>query len=144
MNLIRTIQATEDPRWVALFFTQGPHKVHPGLSAPFYPFQVPFPFRLTHTQHGYLYMVYRRSVIGYGRVKQVTLRPVTMHVGTLLQPVKPGHTVTIDGAYQRLPVALLSVQVRGFTSVRYTTKDLHTLNASQLRTELDASGVIVY
>ncbi|WP_437726763.1 hypothetical protein [Sorangium sp. So ce861] len=69
---------------------------------------------------------------------------MTTHVGTLLQPVKPGHTVTIDGAYQRMPAVLRSVQVRGFTSVRYTAKNFHTLNTAQLRTELGASGVIVY
>jgi hypothetical protein len=26
MNLLRTIQAQEDPEWVELFFTEGPHE----------------------------------------------------------------------------------------------------------------------
>lgn len=141
MNLIRTIQAEEDPAWVALFFVPGPHRGNP---APTYPFQVPLPFHLKHDQIKFLYFIYRRAIVGYGLVKYVALRSTAMPVGTQLRPVRPGHTVVIDGPYQHMPSSALSVEVRGFTGVRYTGRDLHTLTPNSLRTELSASGVAVY
>jgi hypothetical protein len=99
---------------------------------------------LRHVDLDYLYMVYRGSIIGYGVVDRILTRSATMPVGTKLQPVKPGHSVIINDAYQRMPPMLRSVQVRGFTAVRCTSANLHKITPKMLRAELKAAGVIVY
>lgn len=142
MNVLRTIQASEDPRWIAGLYTNTRNPVR-GVTR-FDPPQLPIPFRMRHAQLDYLYIVYRGAIVAYGAIDKIVNRSNVMMVGTALQPVQPGQTIVIAGVYQHMPPPLRAVRVRGFTSVRYTGADLHTLNPSSLRNELIKAGVLVY
>lgn len=142
MNLLRTIQRTEQQDWIDTLFTAGPY---PGKVAPLYPRQLPFPFRLRqNVAGGTVYLVYKGTIIAYGAIAQVTYMSSTRPVGSQLQPVKPGDNVILRGAYSPMPTILAQVQMRGFMGPRYTHQDLHTLSAGALRKALDSAGVIVY
>jgi hypothetical protein len=142
MNVLRTIQAVEDPQWIAGLYAKTRNPVR-GVTR-FDPFQLPLPFTMKYTQLDYLYIVYRGSVVAYGSIDKIIKRSNVMTVGTALQPVRPGQTIVISGVYHHMPPSLKAVRVRGFTSVRYTAADLHTLSPNDLRDELHTAGVTVY
>jgi hypothetical protein len=142
MNLIRTIQRTEEPAWISDLFTPGSYS---GSVTPLHPEQLPFPCCLKqNVAGGFAYIVYKRAVIAYGMIDRVTYRSSIMPVGSQAQPVNPGDTVVIQGTFAPMPGPLRQVPVRGFTGPRYTDQDLHQLTPSTLRTALTAAGIKVY
>jgi hypothetical protein len=141
MSLLRTIQAQEDPAWVELFFTEGPHD---GDLVPLWPYQLPFPFILQEdVVSGFAYVIYRRHIVGYARIQQVITQETT-YVGTERQPVRSGQSVVMDGPYVRMPAELRDIEVRGFTGIRYTPKNLHKVGPTALCAELKTARVKVY
>jgi hypothetical protein len=138
MNLIRTIQRTEQKSWINTLFTPGPHS---GKVYPLSPRQLPFPCRLRqNVTGGTVYLLYQRRIIAYGTIDQVVYRPSVMPVGSQLQPVKPGDTVIVRGVFAHMPAALQQVEARGFMGPRYTAQDLHTLGPKALRRELQTGN----
>ena len=141
MNLLRTIQAQEDATWVERLFTEGPHD---GEWVPLWPYQLPFPFSLQEdVVGGFAYLIYRRHIVGYARIQQV-IDQGTTYVGTEGQPVRSGQSVVMDGAYIPMPAKLRDIEVRGFTGIRYTPRDLHKLGSTALRAALKTARVKVY
>lgn len=122
MNILRTMQKDEDYHsWVKLLFREGPYD---GNNVPAYPLQFPFPVRIqSPVTGGYLYLVYRGQIIGYGRIEQEQFHQGTI-VGTEGQIVMSGSEVTIDGPLQKMP---FTVPCKGFQGFRYTDKNLHEI-----------------
>lgn len=142
MNLIRTIQRTEQQSWIDTLFKPGPHR---GRVYPLSPSQLPFPCRLRqNVVGGTIYLLYRRRIIAYGTIDQVVYRPSVMPVGSELQPVKPGDTVVVRGTFSRMPPVSQQVEARGFMGPRYTPHDLQTLSPKALRRALEQAHVTVY
>lgn len=132
MNILRTIRKGEEQSWVDRFFQVGPHK---GSVDPRYPPAFPFPFELKRSvQDGYLYIVYRNRVIGYGSIAEVSPRRDVTDVGrTDGRPVNPGVRVILAGPLKKLPFFL---ECRGFTGIRYTPQNLHNLRSDDAEEEI--------
>jgi hypothetical protein len=120
-NVLRTIQKDEKKRWVDLLFEVGPHN---GEYVPYYPAEFPSRGRFTKDiKGGYLYVVYRSRVIGFGRIAKV-MPHQGMTVGTQEQLVSPGWKIVLEGPCRRLTFDL---PCRGFQGYRYTEPRLHEL-----------------
>jgi hypothetical protein len=132
MNMLRTIRKGEEQSWVDRFFQAGPHE---GEDDPEYPPTFPFPFKLKkRVQGGYLYIVYRNRVIGYGSIAEVSPRRDVTDVGrTDGRPVNPGDGAILAGPLRKMPFPL---RCRGFTGVRYTRQNLHSLNSAAAEEEI--------
>ncbi len=119
MNILRTIPQDEKPEWVSLMFEVGPHA---DPDAPTYPLDFPLPFRLSKDlSNGFLYVVYRFEIIGYGKIQQVVPHE-GHHVGSDDRPMKPGHNIILDGPLVRMPTV---VQHRGFQGIQYDETNFH-------------------
>lgn len=119
MNALRTIPRDEKPEWVELMFQIGPHSV---ANAPDYPLTFPLPFHLNqNVEGGFLYVVYRSQIIGYGKIGRVEPHGGST-VGGNDDPVGPGHNIILDGPLMRMPAPQAH---KGFQGVRYTIARLH-------------------
>src|SRR5689334_12639480 len=121
MNVLRIIPEREDPNWVELLFQKGPYNQP---NAPDYPLKFPLPSTLRqNVRNGYLYVVYRSLVVGYGKIHEVKPHNGST-VGQEKNPVPPGDTIILQGPLNRMPFDLAC---RGFRRFRYTDKELHAV-----------------
>lgn len=121
MNILRIIPAREDPQWVELLFQKGPYGAP---DAPDYPLRFPMPSVVRqNVNDGYLYVVYRSSVIGYGKISKVKLHNNDT-VGKEKNEVPSGDMLVLDGPLIRMPFALPCQSFRRF---RYMETELHTV-----------------
>lgn len=133
MNILRTIQKQDRQWWIDLLFKKGPHKAD---WAPLYPPQIPLPFeQRPPVEGGYLYLVFKSEIIGFGHISEVKNRQ-GMSIGSHRQHMTPGSTVIIEGPFQRMPPVFHTIRSKGFQGVRYTDKRLHTLSEDDARAEI--------
>lgn len=127
MNIIRTMQADEKRWWVDLLFDVGPHAERDdGEPVPAFPPSFPFPTRIRRAAvNDWFYLLYGGRLVGFGKIGKITHTPLS-EVGTDLQEVGPGQTVTLDGPLRKMPYV---ISARGFTGVRYTAVALHEVGA---------------
>jgi hypothetical protein len=143
MNILRTAQKEEDPKFIEYFFTsERPKEVPPGWKRfPSYPLRFPFPFKFKEdVEGGYLYIVYRGRIIGYGLIESVEPHQ-GLQVGSkppcIGKNVKPGDVVVIKGPLTRMP---FEIACRGFVNFRYIEDNLHELtfdSAQRVISKLD-------
>jgi hypothetical protein len=133
MNMLRTIRKGEERSWLDRLFQVEPHK---GDRVPHYPPTFPFPFKLKESvKGGYLYVVFRSHVIGYGSITEVSAHD-GMGVGeTDGRAVGPGDQAILAGPLRKMPFLL---GCRGFTGIRYTRQNLHSLNKDIAEKEIGA------
>jgi hypothetical protein len=130
MNILRTVQKIEHPGHIELFFTsERPEKSPYGTRLPSFPLRFPFPFRFReHVKGGYLYLVYRNKIVGYGLIASVVEHhdaKTGSNPPIVGKPVRPGEAAVIDGTLIHMP---LEIHCRGFVGVRYTKHNLHELD----------------
>jgi hypothetical protein len=95
------------------------------------------PFRIRRRlKGGYLYLVYRKEILGVGDIADV-VRHAGTRVGTHGQLVGLGDKVLL-GPLRRLPRRL---PCRGFRRLRYTSKDLHRIARRTALVEIRAVGL---
>jgi hypothetical protein len=140
MNVFRTIQRQEDPRWVQLLFKGGPHTAFdPSGRVPFDPPVFPFAGKFHKPVVGdYLYVVYKGEIIGYGIID--SLHP---HYGTDVgidgEPVTEGEEGFLAGPLTKMPFLLAC---RGFTGRRYVEKALHSLPLADAQAVIAELGLL--
>jgi hypothetical protein len=112
MAVVRTIQAAEDPSWVAGFIGQPGD----GSAAPPVECEFPFPFVLHHNPGRWLYLVWRDRVICRCRILRNEPRTAQVVVGSDEHPINARCSLIVQCPGEP---ADREISVRGFTGIRY-------------------------
>ncbi len=138
MNILTMMQHEEDPVYLSLFFTAvRPQGRVPSL--PTYPPTFFFPSGLSQTvAGGYLYLVYRNGVVGYGRIAKVT-----QHYDGHVDHNTEREDHLADAAVLEGPLSVMpfSVWCRGFKGARYLRQALHQLDAATAQQVINGLGL---
>ncbi|RYD84994.1 MAG: hypothetical protein EOP84_03900 [Verrucomicrobiaceae bacterium] len=138
MNIITTIPEREDKRWVDALFTSDRSGWPIKGRFPAHPPYFPFSRRIARAMEGgYLYLVYRKYIIGYAKIEKHRLGGVAS-VGLIPEDVGPGDRLTLSGPLKRFRNPIPCV---GFRNFRYTEKNLHVLAMKAAKRELRSLGL---
>lgn len=137
MNIIRTIQREEDPRWVKCLFESGPHRSTKWSTAPAYPPLFPLPIRLQNDcSEGFFYLLYRGQLVGFARIARIYYEPTATYIGSTQEWIGPGDRIILRRKLKRMPETL---KARGFTGIRYTDVALQKATKQAAQHALDST-----
>ena len=118
MNVIRTIQKDANSTWINLLFDPHSSTPPPDFRPLDYPFSVTF---RRNVVGGFLYVRYRGSIIGYGKIAAVQPHSGDT-VGEECISVPPGDNVILEAPLSRMPNAL---PYPGGFRWKYVEENLH-------------------